>query len=167
MATSETVVCPLGRYGKCYRLNPKLYRYYKLLNRAFWSLAVPLLALQILGAGDRLGPISWPHNLPAQVAVGLGIATILGQIAIAARGEIASATESKARLTAVRNSTFARLHRKAAVVSGLFLLVLVGIGVTYEVSTGKPVQSGDGLLLVLALAGLAYFYRARRKDDQS
>jgi len=164
VANIETVVCPLGRYGKCYRLDPKLYRYYSWLTRACWSLAVPLFALQLLGLGDRLGSISWPHNLPGEIATGLCVATLFGQISIASRGQAANAAESEARLTVLRNSTFTRVHRKLAVVSGLFLLVLVGIAVSFQVSTGKPLQVGEVLFVTLVGAVFFYLYKTRRRN---
>jgi hypothetical protein len=163
----ETIVCPFGRYGKCYGLDSKLYRYYKWFTYACYGLIGVFAVLHFLVKGDRLGPISWPHNLPLVVAIGLCVGAVFGQISIASRGSVASASESEARLAVTRTSPGWRLHRGLAVVSGLFLLMLAGSAVTYQAVVGNPIQTGEALLLALALAYLAYRYQTRRrKGDQ-
>jgi hypothetical protein len=159
----ETVVCPLGRYGKCYRLDSILYMYYKWFTYICYGLIGILGGVQFLVKGDHLGSISWPHNVPGEIAIALCIATAFGQISIASRGQIASSAETEARLAETRIGPGRRLHRGLAVISGLFLLVLIIGAIIIQFAASKPIQLGEAVLLALALAGLAYLYQTRRR----
>jgi len=169
MAENKTIVCPFGRLGRCYRLDPKLYRNYKWFTRVCLGVICIFAALQFLVKGDHLASVWWPHDFPFEVAIAMCLVLMIGQMSIATRGQVVSAAEAETALAAtVKPRSVHQLYRVLIFVGSLLLLVLIIGVIIYQMKVAQPIQTIEALILALALAGLTYVYQTRRhhKGDQ-
>jgi hypothetical protein len=130
------IVSPLGRYGKCYRLNDKLYFLYKTYSFGCCAGIVVFGMLQFLVPNDHLGRLIWPHNLPFAIAIAFCALGLSGQMTIASRGQPADEWEREARLATRDRTISRRSYRVLVIIAGVVLVLMLAAAVTFQVTKG-------------------------------